>query len=60
MVWRMEHDDIPYVFTAKAGGARNLHVVLCKQLLDFSLLFSSTATMGGFGIAAHSAANSSL
>lgn len=60
IIRRMQPEDLPYVFTAKAIGAWNLHTSLCARHLDWSLLFSSTATLGGLGISAHSAANSAL
>jgi hypothetical protein len=60
MVKRMEGADVPFVFTAKAVGASNIHHVTMTQHLDFAILFSSTSTYGSLGIAAHSSANALL
>ena len=48
------------MFSAKAHGAWNFHAVLSWRTISFALLFSSIATFGGLGIAAHAAANTSL
>jgi hypothetical protein len=57
MVRVAEAEDIPHVLSAKAIGARHLHHALSTKLVSFALMFCSSATYGGLGIASHCSAN---
>ena len=60
VIHAMQLSDLPYVFSAKAHGAMYLHTSEAQTPLECFRLFSSVASFGGVGIAAHSSANAYL
>ena len=60
VISNMHSTDFAFVFSAKATGAALLRAAEATRPLEVFRLFSSGASYGGFGIAAHSAANAYL
>ena len=60
LIRSMHSSDVPYVFSAKAVGSWNSRVTSAKFKLTCMVLFSSIASFGGVGTAAHSATNAYL